>query len=344
MRLENSIIEGLSELGEVTHYLKKIIKGGVLSTQDTQMIIDHDDFHAVEQGKVIPVDARTPFTETEMRIEQTLASILESGLSNNNFHTLVRDFGGILFGMIASNVQQAEVSSWHEQGIASFGGFLMADGGGSSIQQWNTILTKNGEMLDIDIDKVWIIEGHRLDYGTIVAASTQKLYPTSILVPPEEFKKLSKTENGMPFLDGSLQLGNISGKVTVSKSCMLSGGGLASTSIFLAKIRPRFVRALMGHVQWLHANEKINPSSEQMDGVKGLEEIAKQYCYSLLERKPSLPIALALKFISNRILIDLVASDAVEDTMIARDLMAFTRMEGSSYRCLFEIYSKVKVR
>jgi hypothetical protein len=344
MRLENSIVEGLSELGEVTHYLKKIIRSGVLSTLDTQMIIDDDDFHAVEQGKIIPVEARIPFTETEKRIEQTLTSILENGLPNNNFHTLVRDFGGILFGMIASDAQQAEVTSWHEQGIAQFGGFLMADGGGSSIQQWNTILAKNGEMLDIDIDKVWIIEGHRLDYGSIVAASTQKLYPTTILVPPEEFGKLSKTVNGMPFLDGSLQLGNVSGKVTVPKSYMLTGGGLASTSIFLARIRPRFVRGLMAHVQWLHANKKIDPSSEQIDGIRALEAIAKRYCYSLLERKPSLPIALALKFVSNRILIDLVASETVEDPLIQRDLMAFTRMEGSSYRCLFEIYSKAKVR
>lgn len=344
MKLENSICEGLSEYGEVGPYLKRIIRNGVISTVDTQMIIDHDDFHAIEQGKVIPSEQQAPFNEIEQNIENLLEGFAAKGLVNNNFHALVTNFGKLLFSFIASDAQIAEVDSWHQQGIAQFGGFLMADGGGPSIQQWNTIFTKDGDMLELDVDKVWIIEGHRLDYGSISAASTQKLYPSSVLVPPEEFKKLTKTAVGMPFLDGSLQLGNVSGKVRVAKTNLLSGGGLASTSVFLSKVRPRFVRALMGHVQWLHNNDRIELTVEQLAAVKQLETIAKRYCHSLVERKPSLPVALAIKFVSNRILLDLVISGAVKQPMIQRDLMAFTRMEGSSYRCLFEIYSKTKVR
>jgi hypothetical protein len=344
MRLEHTIIEGLSEFGEMTAYLKGVVRNGVVSTVDTQMIIDDDDFLAIEQGKEIPVEGRAPFNEVEANIEQTQAKILANGLIDSNFHALVTDFGKLLFGMIANDAQQAEVTDWHEQGIGKFGGFLMADGGGPSIQQWNTIFTKDGEMLQLNVEKVWIIEGHRLDYGSISAASTQKLYPTSILVPPQEFKKLQKTAVGMPFLDGSLQLGNVSGQVEVPKSYMLTNGGLASTSIFLSKVRPRFVRALMGHVQWLNASGKIELSLDQLDGVKALEGIAKCYYHSLVERKPSVPIAFAIKFVSNRLLLDLVASEAVKEPMIQRDLMAFTRMEGSSYRCLFEVYSKAKVR
>lgn len=344
MRLDQSIIQGLSELGDVPAALQAIVRSGVVATLDTQMIIDDDDFHAVEQGKPVAEDARTPFTPIEQRIEQTQAAIAVDGFRDGNFHTLVRDFGALLFGMIASPAQQAEVASWHERGIAQFGGFLMADAGGSSIQQWNTVFTKNGEMLELSVDKVWIIEGHRLDYGSVASASTQKLYPTSILVPPDAFANLRRTPVGRPFLDGTLQLGNISGKVTVPASNMLSNGGLASTSVFLSKVRPRFVRALMSYVLWLDAQGQVKLSSGQRDAVVALGAIARACYHNIVERRPSLPMALALKFTSNRILLDLVASGAVESADVQRDLLAFTRMEGSSYRCLFEIHSKVKVR
>lgn len=344
MRLDESIIAGLSELGDLPDYLKKVIRAGVVSTLDTQMIIDDNSYAAVEQGKHIPEDMRRPFGPIEERIEQMQATISEEGFYKGNFHALVRDFGGLLFGMIASDTQQAEVASWHQVGGAQFGGFLMADAGGSSIQQWNTVFTSDGEMLALDVDKVWIIEGHRLDYGSVVSASTQKLYPTSILVPPDEFAKLKKTTTGAPFLEGSLQLGNVSGKVTVPKSRMLTGGGLASTSVFLCKVRPRFVRALMAHVQWLDSNGKIALSQQQRESATALGAIATACYHGLVARKSSLPMALAIKFASNRLLLDLVASEAAVDSSIQRDLMAFTRMEGSSYRCLFEIYSKVKAR
>jgi len=344
MRLDQSIIAGLSELGDVPAYLQHVIKAGVVSTVDTQMIIDASDCHAVAQGKAVASDARTPFGPIEERVEKIQRTISAEGFYGGNFHALVREFGSLLFGMIASDAQQAEVASWHETGIAQFGGFLMADAGGSSIQQWNTVFVSDGEMLALDVDKVWIIEGHRLNYGSVSAASTQKLYPTSILVPPDEFGKLKKTAVGAPFLDGSLQLGNVSGKVTVPKSRMLTGGGLASTSIFLSKVRPRFVRALMAHVKWLDANGKISLSPQQRSSATALEALAKAYYHGLVEKKPSLPVALALKFTSNRLLLDLVTTEAASDPSIQRDLMAFTRMEGSSYRCLFEIYSKVKIR
>jgi hypothetical protein len=344
MRLDQSIIAGLSELADIPDYLRDVIEVGVISTIDTQMIIDDDDFHAVEQGKAVPEDAAAPFDEIEQRIEQTQDKICAEGFSNRNFHALVRDFGALLFRMIASDAQRAEVASWHEQGLAQFGGFLMSDGGGSSISQWNTVFSKDGEELELNVDKVWIIDGHRLDYGSISSASTQKLYPASILIPPDAFGALRKTAIGKPFLNGDLQLGNVSGKVRVSASWMLASGSLASTSVFLAKARPRFVRALMAHVQWLSANGKLKLKPRQQEGVRTLEAIARRYYHNLVDRKPSLPMALSIKFAANRILLDLVASQAHMETSLRRDLLAFTRMEGSSYRCLFEVYSKVKVR
>jgi len=344
MRLEQALIQGLSELGEVPDYLKSLIHAGVVATVDTQMIVDDDDFHAIELGKPLLENLKTPFTSIEESIEITLSAISAAGLAKNNFHSLIRGFGSLLFGMIASAAQQQEVASWHESGLANFGGFLMADGGGSSIHQWSTVFAQNGETLELDVDKIWIIEGHRLDYGSIASASSQKLFPTSILVPPEQFGQLKKTKVGEPFLDGSLQLGNISGKVVVPKSNILSGGGLASTAVFLSKVRPRFVRALMAHTLWLSASGRILLRPAQIDGIRSLEVIAKRYYHSLVERKPSLPMALAIKFASNRILLDLVATGSVTDRSVGRDLMAFTRMEGSSYRCLLEICGKLKVR
>lgn len=344
MRLEQSIIEGLSGFGVVPDYLKSIVRAGVIATIDTQMIIDEDDFHAVEPGKAIPESAQTPFGEIELRIERTQDLISEEGFSNHNLHTLARDFSGLLFKMFASDAQRAEIASWHDQGVAKYGGFLMSDRGGSSIQQWNSIYIQDGETLELEVDKIWIIEGQQLDYGSVSAASTQKLYPTSILVPPGEFSKLEKTTVGRPFLDGTLQLGNLRGKVTVPKSYMLTSGGLAATSLFLSKVRPRFVRALMAHVLWLARQERIRPSTQQIESARAIEAIARAFYHDLVRRKPSLSMALAIKFAANRLLLDLVTTEAVEDPSIQRDLLAFTRMEGSSYRCLFEIYSKVKAR
>jgi len=344
VKLEHSISAGLAEFGDVSPYLHSIIRNGVISTVDTQMIIDQDDFYAVEQGKPLDANKQKNLNSIEADIEELLTDFSSKGLVDGNFHTLVSHFGKLLFSFIASPEQQAEVDDWHKQGIAQYGGFLMADAGGPSIEQWNSEFSTDGENLSLNVDKVWIIEGHRLDYGSISAASTQKLYPSSILVPPSEFKNLKRTKVGAPFLDGTLQLGNVSGHVTVPKSNMLTSGGLAATSVFLSKVRPRFVRSLMGHVQWLQDQGRVNLSEEQLAAVKSLESIAKNYCMSLTERKPSLPLALAIKFTSNRILLDLVISGAVKGIMDQRDLMAFTRMEGSSYRCLFEIYSKTKVR
>ncbi len=344
MKLEQSISTGLAEFGELTPYMHRIIRNGVISTVDTQMIIDHDDYYAIEQGKPLEADKQKPLSATESEIEDLLSDFSSKGLVDGNFHTLVSHFGKLLFSYIASPEQRAEVDGWHEQGIAQYGGFLMADAGGPSIEQWNSIFSVEGDNLSLNVDKVWIIEGHRLDYGSISVASTQKLYPSSILVPPSEFMHLKKSKVGAPFLDGSLQLGNVSGQVTVPKSNRLTNGGLAATSVFLSKVRPRFVRSLMGHVQWLQNQGRANLSEEQLQAVKSLESIAKNYCISLIERKPSLPLALAFKFTANRILLDLVISGAVKGIMDQRDLMAFTRMEGSSYRCLFEIYSKTKVR
>jgi hypothetical protein len=343
MRLEQALVQGLSELGEIPDYLKSVVCGGVVATADTRMIVDDDDFHAVEQGKALAEDAWTPFTAMEQSIEEKLSTISADGLGNYKFHDLVRCFGSVLLSMTASPCQQQEVESWHDSGLARFG-FLMADRGGASIQQWNSVFEKRGEMLEIDVDKVLIIEGHRLQCGSIACASSQKLLPTSILIPPEQFGPLQKTKVGDPFLDGTLQLANIHGKVAVPKSKILAGGGLASTSIFLSKVRPRFVRALMAHTQWLNARGRIALDAAQLEGIKSLEMIAERYCHNMIRRKPSLPMALAIKFASNRILLDLVASGSATDRSVRRDLMAFTRMEGSSYRCLFEIYGRLKVR
>jgi hypothetical protein len=49
---------------------------------------------------------------------------------------------------------------------------------------------------------------------------------------------------------------------------------------------------------------------------------------------------LALKFSSNELLLRLVAEDRVRETPDQRDLLAFTKMEGSSYRCFREVYAK----
>jgi hypothetical protein len=51
---------------------------------------------------------------------------------------------------------------------------------------------------------------------------------------------------------------------------------------------------------------------------------------------------LALKFTSNELLQSLVVKGSVPGLDDQRDLLGFTKMEGSSYRCLFEVYSKFK--
>ncbi len=282
-------------------------------------------------------------SDTENTIESLLEDFSQKGLIGQ-FHDLVMHFGKLLFSYIASDEQIRTVDGWHANGCHRYGGFLMADAGGPSIDSWKTIYKPSADVSTLQVSKVWIIEGHRLDYGCISAASNQKLYPISILVSPDRFSSLKKTPVGLPFLDGTLQLGNVSGEVEVSRSDMLTNGGLASTSTFLARVRPRFVRALMGHVQWLHSRGRLAMSDDQQTTSHCLNSIAETYCHRLGDHKPSLMTAMAIKFTANRLLLDLVTSGAVKGASDRRDLMAFTRMEGSSYRCLFEIYSKSKIR
>jgi hypothetical protein len=64
----------------------------------------------------------------------------------------------------------------------------------------------------------------------------------------------------------------------------------------------------------------------------------QQECFSI----HSVDRVLALKFASNQFLLHLVANQRVIQLKDQRDLLGFSKMEGSSYRCLFEIYSKFK--
>ena len=49
---------------------------------------------------------------------------------------------------------------------------------------------------------------------------------------------------------------------------------------------------------------------------------------------------LVLKFASNEVILDIVTSASVAGAGDRRDLLGFTKMEGSSYRCLFEVLGK----
>jgi hypothetical protein len=330
----------LSDCGSIPSCLETLIAKSVTSLIDSEMIIE-DNFKSMAELKSTRVALPLESFEQTLFIDQLIEQIKRQGFGEN-FHQIIGLFGSIMMGLCASEQQIESVESWLKQG--HFGHFMMTDNGGPTLSNWHSIISpgaSDGE-LKVQLNKKWVIEGHKLGFAMVVCQQQGRPFPTTVLLSPQKTKKLVASTCGASFLDGKLQLGNIIGEAIINKSDLLTKGGLGGVNRFLTLVRPRFVKALMHHLIWLHGNNRLELTPNDILRLNFIIDAAdwcnQQNVFSI----HSVDRVLALKFVSNQFLLHLVENDRVIQLSDQRDLLGFSKMEGSSYRCLFEIYSKFK--
>ncbi|MCO1334747.1 hypothetical protein MO867_10390 [Microbulbifer sp. OS29] len=332
------IANQLSGISPVPSTLQELLERACIRLFDASMIIEDS---MQELAPLRDASIKQPLEQFEQTfvIDQIIDSVRDEGLADN-FHNMIGLFGSIMLSLTATEEQLQQVNDWVNRGI--FGHFLMTDPGGPSLQSWKTDLDDTEGNLVLNVDKNHGIEAHKLGFAMVVTKQAGRPFPLTVMLPPELCSQLHQRAIGEPFLDGKLQLGNCNGSVPIRKDMLLSKGGLGSVNRFLTLVRPRFVKSLMHFVLWLNGQGEAELTSIDQEHVEYLIFLCNQQVAETVFSMHSVNRVLATKFSSNELLLDLVSTGKIKSLARQRDLLAFTKMEGSSYRCFFEIYSKFK--
>ncbi|WP_278939379.1 hypothetical protein, partial [Pseudomonas helleri] len=160
---------------------------------------------------------------------------------------------------------------------------------------------------------------------------------------PEQYKTLKRTLCGEPFLGDVVQLGNVKGTLQVAQEDRLKVGGPAVLNKYLTTVRPFLVRALMAHLQWLANQGRLELTPDERASRDFIAAAARTKTLADRYESEDVHRVLALKLASNELLLHLVSRGAVASFLDQRDLLAFTKMEGSSYRCYHELRASMRV-
>ncbi|MCO7225539.1 hypothetical protein [Pleionea sp. CnH1-48] len=332
------ITDHLNGIVRVPEAFASMLNQSALRLMDSQMIIE-DNF--AERRELREPSVKQPLEEFEQQfvIDQLIDKVKEEGLAPH-FHELIGLFGSIMLSLSGTQEQIDNVQKWVDQGL--FGHFLMTDAGGPTLAHWQTSMEPNEQGFTLNVNKMWGIEAQDPGFLMIVTRQQGKPFPMTLLIDPERSAQLTPSAIGKPFLDGKLQLGNIKGTINAYQSDMLAKGGLGAVNRFLTLCRPRLVKSLMHFLVYLEQQGTVQFEHQYREARDYLIET----CSALIAHREfsmhSVDRVLAIKFASNELLASLVANGYVSDIDVQRDLLAFTKMEGSSYRCFFEIYSKQK--
>ena len=110
---------------------------------------------------------------------------------------------------------------------------------------------------------------------------------------------------------------------------------------YLTVVRPYFVRALMAHVGWLAETGRVELDADARAVHQFIAHAARSQTddahYSFGKVR-----VLAIKLLSNEFLTALVRNGRVATFDDQRDLLAFSKMEGSSYRCYHELRKSLR--
>ncbi len=331
------VIHRLSIYGELPDHLIHIISRASVRLMDSDMLITqtmHNYEHAEQLNR-----PSVALTQPTHELEHILERIQQDGLALH-YRSFMQNFAH-LFSLFLTPDQ-------YERARASIDGggalrFLMSDAGGPTLNSWRTIAQPEGDGFKLHIDKVWGMYAN-LDGMAIVAARTPgSFFPSAFLVWPEQYKTLKRTLCGAPFLGDVVQLGNVKGTVQVSQDDRLKVGGPAVLNKYLTTVRPFLVRALMAHVDWLASQGRIELTQEERASRDFIAAAARAKTLSERYESEDVQRVLALKFASNELLLHLVSRSAVPSFLDQRDLLAFSKMEGSSYRCYHELRASMRV-
>lgn len=248
--------------------------------------------------------------------------------------------GAIMIDLSGAPEQVAQVRGWIDQGKRAC--FAMTDRGGPLATDWRSVLT-TGEAPRLTVDKVWSMNANRADFGIMIVRQGASMVLAPVLLPPEVYAAAETAQSGPAFLDGHLPLGNVKLTVdAVDSSWLMNRGGPIGSKVFLTLARPWLIQALVAHVSWLQAQGRARLDEVSASAIEFLSNAAaNQSALGHFDRF-SEDQAMALKWIANETWLHMVGQGLVPGQGDARDLLGFSKMEGSSYRCFFEIYQRNK--
>jgi hypothetical protein len=328
-------LSALGRLSDVPSSVRTLMAAAATRLLDSAMVIGDplSPFAIVAETRV-----RTPLPQPPV-LHAVSALIEQIGAEGFGPHAL-RFFGmlGSIMVSLAGTLQQQErVRTWVADGLT--GAFCMTDKGGPSASHWRSRVGGDDQ---VTVDKIWAMNAISADFGIVVVRKGNSMILTPVLVPPHAYPEARTRSSGAPFLDGHLPLGDVQATFAAEPDWFLTQGGPIAPKIFLALARPWLILALCAHVDWLAKHGRVTLDARAGGHIAFLRVAAS--CQSRQDAfdRFTEDQAMALKWIANEVWIDLVVSGAVSAERDQRDLLGFSKMEGSSYRCFFEIYERNK--
>ncbi|MFM0738658.1 hypothetical protein PQQ51_15565 [Paraburkholderia xenovorans] len=331
------VLRHLDMTGHVPDAAVALIEAAALRLLDSEMIIE---LRAAMPGAAADASASTPLRHEEAPLTESILLQIEADGLHSHFKPFMRAFIRIMFGLFFTEEQYTRACDCLDSGH-NFA-FLMSDAGGPTLGAWKTQVKSTESGIALHVAKVWGIEAQRDCMAVIAARLPGVMFPAAYLVWPDAYRQLKRETFGEPFLAGNLQLANVSGDVTVGPNDRLRIGGPTVFNKYLTVVRPYFVRALMAHVTWLANTGRVRLDREHAQLHRFIADAAssqtqlEHYDFRKVQR------VLAIKLLSNEFLTSLVKSGAVSRFEDQRDLLAFSKMEGSSYRCYHELRKSLR--
>jgi hypothetical protein len=285
----------------------------------------------------IPIGERSNDNEIESIIERTR----KDGIGPH-FSSLITYFYLIVMSLTTNKRLVGELRSLIGKGHK--GCFLMTDRGGPATNAWISQTVVQGDAHHLTIDKLHGLNAVMCDFAAVIVRNAGSLFPAIYGLSPEKYVGLEKRSAGDTWFDGHVQLGNVKGKVSLSDSDKITGGGFAPVAKLLSICRPRLVRVALSHLEWLTKQGRLRPSSFHQNALTDIAKVAEAQMSLDFISPVTLDRVHAMKFAFNELLLDIVLSGAVRDLQDRRDLLGLTKMEGSSYRCFLEIIAKRMAR
>ncbi|NVN09780.1 hypothetical protein [Nguyenibacter vanlangensis] len=329
-------IEALARGTDLSDDLCGLVSEAVTRLLDSEIIIE-SAFDGTLRAQAefgssttLPADLTDP-------LDDIVETIRKESL-NPHLLTLLKGFSRLTHRFFVDERQQAIGREWAQQGFGTL--FMMTDGGGPALANWNSVLKVEDGVQKIHVDKCWIMGANKPGFGIVAVRAEGAMYPIPYLLSPQQCGQLAKSSNGAPFLGGVVHLGAFKGTVEVTDADRCGRGGFTMINQLLTTVRPFFVRAVLAHVRWLHDRGDLNLTTRQRDLVAELERIGHSITDARLYSNLLLQQVLALKLACNELLMDIIVRGNVRSPAIARDLQGFGKMEGSSYRCFRELYGR----